>query len=269
LARIEELEDALLDAQTRLEEERSELEGLRSDATGTAAANVAEDLKQANKQLEALKLEKVTTNRALAEAQTVQRQSAELIEQLRADLRAAEKELEGLQLAGDAAAATAMARAASLEAESSLQREVAELKTRLQEVEKKSEREIKALNQEVRFLRSSAYAGCVLTPGLALQVSELESLVESKIYREDELEAQVERYKKLANKAAPISTTATSGASKRKEDPSLASRDEEDGGCEMCGEGGHDLDSCPICECRFAGNSMISFIALTCCGPLS
>lgn len=77
-------------------------------------------------------------------------------------------------------------------------------------------------------------------------MSELESLVESKIYREDELEAQVERYKIQASKVAP---TAQTGSSSRPVTGSAhVSRDVEDGECEMCGEGGHDLDSCPICE---------------------
>lgn len=101
LARIEELEDALLDAQTRLEEERNELEGLRSDATGTATANIAEDLKQANKQLDALKLEKVAASQAASDAQRTHQQDAELIGQLRADLQAAENELQILQGASD------------------------------------------------------------------------------------------------------------------------------------------------------------------------
>ncbi|SGZ26956.1 BQ5605_C025g10008 [Microbotryum silenes-dioicae] len=116
-------------------------------------------------------------------------------------------------------------------------REVEELKLKLREVEKKAEREIKVLHQEV---------------------NELESLVESKIYREDELETELEKYKALAAKApsssstsggASSSTATTKGngltrSSKEEDD------DEDNGECEMCGDL-HDLESCPV----FAGSS--------------
>ncbi|SCZ90504.1 BZ3500_MvSof-1268-A1-R1_Chr9g10859 [Microbotryum saponariae] len=116
-------------------------------------------------------------------------------------------------------------------------REVEELKLKLREVEKKAEREIKVLHQEV---------------------NELESLVESKIYREDELETELEKYKALAAKV-PSSSSTSGGAlsltattkgngltrSSKEEDD-----DEDNGECELCGDM-HDLESCPI----FAGSS--------------
>lgn len=79
-ARIEELEDALAESQTALEDSRSEVEGLRHDA-GTS---LADDLSRANKQILSLSRE-ATRN-------------AEIVDQLRDDLRAAEKEISASHL---------------------------------------------------------------------------------------------------------------------------------------------------------------------------
>ncbi|GAA5867390.1 hypothetical protein JCM1840_002120 [Sporobolomyces johnsonii] len=120
--------------------------------------------------------------------------------------------------AASQAASPAVDRRASLASDATLRREVEELKSQLKEVQRKSEREIKALNQEV---------------------TELESLVESKIYREDELESELEKYKALATgSSAAVGASHKNGAHSRHED-------EAEGACEMCGQTGHDLDSCP------------------------
>jgi len=78
----------------------------------------------------------------------------------------------------------------------------------------------------------------------------LEALVESKIYREDELETELERYKTLAAQTPTtdsFSVPRSNGASLKN---GTSHHEEEDGetSCEMCGETGHDLDSCPDCE---------------------
>lgn len=87
----------------------------------------------------------------------------------------------------------------------------------------------------------------ISVPDPFAQVNELESLVESKIYHEDELETELQKYKALAAKAGAASTSSSTprlnghGSSK-------ANSDAEGGAeCEMCGEKGHDLDSCPDC----------------------
>lgn len=81
------------------------------------------------------------------------------------------------------------------------------------------------------------------------QVSELESLVESKIYREDELETELEKYKSLARTKVSSESSSASVLSKSRTNGTTTSRDEDEGGeCEMCGQMGHDLDDCPICE---------------------
>ncbi|KAK4704459.1 hypothetical protein P7C70_g1762, partial [Phenoliferia sp. Uapishka_3] len=355
-ARIEELEDALAESQTALENERSELEGLRHDAHSTSSPD---ELTRAQKQVASL-----TRDAA---------RSAELVAELREDLRAAEKEISAshLRAAGrkgsidnseavrnsnstpiqmptqdtpnlltsprsnkrDSMASSSSRKSSygpkddvaalreqivglkviiqtltddnqqlsdrnkSLMGESQelrdaqrslettvenlmnemssgaapsakaledrrasrrlstvpLQREVDELKSKLSEAEKKAEREIKALNQEVCASYQSSSRPGLTHRTLALQVTELESLVESKIYREDELELELEKFKSLVSKSGmsdrPLSsrTNGTSTASHSRNSSVL----HDDFECEMCGEKGHDLDSCP----EFGGTS--------------
>ncbi|KAK4054323.1 hypothetical protein OIO90_003556 [Microbotryomycetes sp. JL221] len=113
--------------------------------------------------------------------------------------------------------------------EISLRRQLDQLQSKLDHNEKESQREIKALNQEV---------------------SELESLIESKIYREDELETELLKYKSM-------STNVTKNDNKLKQDLSSfqtqSKRDQEleQIGCEMCGDQNHEIESCPI----FAGST--------------
>ncbi|GJN91450.1 hypothetical protein Rhopal_004473-T1 [Rhodotorula paludigena] len=108
---------------------------------------------------------------------------------------------------------------ATVTSDPTLKRELEDLRKQLAEVERKSELEIKALNQEV---------------------TELESLVESKIYREDELETELEKYKALAAKTPGPSAAARPNGSVKKTDSLVGKGNVE---CEMCGEKGHDLDS--------------------------
>lgn len=89
------------------------------------------------------------------------------------------------------------------------------------------------------------------------EVSELESLIESKIYREDELETrlaqlqdEVKRYKALStNGNGPHTPPARSETSGHSRAPSIANSTATEDRCELC-EGPHDLDACPV----FAGN---------------
>lgn len=94
------------------------------------------------------------------------------------------------------------------------------------------------------------------------KVSELENLVESKIYREDELETELEHCKSLLEKhsittaAEPtrrISSLHANGTLSSEPLDSTGEGEEEEEGssCEMCGDSGHDLDSCPECEFFF------------------
>ncbi|GAA5909177.1 uncharacterized protein JCM6883_005796 [Sporobolomyces salmoneus] len=287
-ARIKELQIALDESQATLETERNELEGLRHEASG----GNSEDLKRITRELASAK----------SDFSTLQQESlknARLVDELRQDLRIAEKEIERLQgyeekdrrgsvassiggkdemtsakdqivglksivstltdenqqlvdrskvLEEDAAELRATQQALEATVEnlmnelsstpaqastspdsSTLRREVEQLRSELKEIQRKSERDVKALNQEV---------------------SELENLVESKIYREDELETELEHYKSLlskhsiptsANNGATTTTTTTTSTSKL----SQSAEEDEEASCEMCGETGHDLDSCP------------------------
>jgi len=112
------------------------------------------------------------------------------------------------------------------------------LRKKLADVEKRSARTISELNKEV---------------------ADLESLVEAKIYREDDLEREVERLKDKVQRLQSKSSKASGGdamakSSSRsnhtrsstvtqqtitKEDPSTLV-------CEICEQKGHDIFSCPL-----------------------
>ncbi|GAA5981430.1 hypothetical protein JCM11641_004760 [Rhodosporidiobolus odoratus] len=282
-ARVQELQEALLESQSTLEAERSELEGLRHETNGDATASLADDLKRVHKDLATtrLELEKAQRDATLvAELREDLRNAEKEIERLavsvvdgqkrssiggkdeatasreqivglksivatlteenqtlleknqsteqRADelsdsQKALEATIENLmtQLSSDPSAPPTTA--TTVAESSTLRRELEQLRTELKEVQRKSEREIKALNQEV---------------------TELESLVESKIYREDELETELEKYKALATSSSN-SGSHTNGHSKKSYAASETDGEQGDGECEMCGEKGHDLDSCP------------------------
>ncbi|KAH8921082.1 hypothetical protein BT69DRAFT_1351890 [Atractiella rhizophila] len=107
--------------------------------------------------------------------------------------------------------------------------EIASLKAKMEEMAKKSAREVKALNQEV---------------------SELEALVESKVFREEELDAEVRKLRKMVGQGGP---QAPSNASIHSSTPPSSQRHLSNGHispdgsepCEMCGRG-HSLEDCPI-----------------------
>lgn len=89
-------------------------------------------------------------------------------------------------------------------------------------------------------------------------MSELESLIESKIYHEDELESRVQELERERDRwqskaqAAAVGGKATSTNSHSRTD-SLVSNGSaaSDIRCELC-EGPHDLDACPV----FAGTTL-------------
>lgn len=101
--RIDELEEALLESQTALENERSELEGLRRDTPGGVPSPVAGsslELQKARKQVETLKSEREAKGRELEEASHELSRNADLIRDLRSDLRSAEKEMDKQRVNG-------------------------------------------------------------------------------------------------------------------------------------------------------------------------
>lgn len=89
-ARIQELQAALLESQSTLEAERSELEGLRHEASGDATSALADDLRRVHKEL-------ASTKAKLEQTQREATQHADLVAELREDLRSAEREIDRLQ----------------------------------------------------------------------------------------------------------------------------------------------------------------------------
>lgn len=97
------MEEALLESQTALENERSELEGLRRDTPGGVPSPVAGssfEVHKATKQIETLKSEREAKGRELAGASHELSRNADLIRDLRSDLRAAEKEMDKQRING-------------------------------------------------------------------------------------------------------------------------------------------------------------------------
>ncbi len=90
----------------------------------------------------------------------------------------------------------------------SLQREIEALKQQLADAGRAAEKQAEALHQEV---------------------SDLEALVEAKVYKEEELEGIIETLRRGAAGAAGAAF-------------------QDDGKCAMCGLEGHALEDCPACE---------------------
>ncbi|TFK44617.1 hypothetical protein BDQ12DRAFT_673277 [Crucibulum laeve] len=122
------------------------------------------------------------------------------------------------------------------EQQSRLEMELEQLRKRLADVEMKHARTTHDLNKEI---------------------SELEALVESKIYREDELEQEVERLKeKLTRQKKSRETTDSqhrlSTASSSTVGSELAGSGKEDL-CEICERPGHDIFNCDLLKDEVGG----------------
>ncbi|KAF7321415.1 hypothetical protein MKEN_00662000 [Mycena kentingensis (nom. inval.)] len=81
------------------------------------------------------------------------------------------------------------------------------------------------------------------------EIGELEALIESKIYREDELEQELERTKqKLAKQRKSSKGSTEPQPSTRKRSASVASETSDNGEpvCEICEQRGHEIFSCPL-----------------------
>lgn len=92
-----------------------------------------------------------------------------------------------------------------------LQREVEALKSQLAEADRKAGKQVEALHQEV---------------------SDLEALVEAKVYKEEELEGIIETLRRGVSGVTLV---------------------EDDGTCPMCKKKGHELEDCPECESNQTG----------------
>jgi len=96
-----------------------------------------------------------------------------------------------------------------------LQREIDGLKTQLADAGRKADKQVEALHQEV---------------------SDLEAIVEAKVYKEEELEGIIDALKRNGPKGAAAGGTGSGLPF------------EDDGKCPMCHDEGHDLEDCPDCE---------------------
>lgn len=92
--RIEELGAVIVESQTALENERSEVETLRQDATSASSITLADEAKRAQRQIVTLKTERAMAIKDLGVARRETDETSQHVEQLRQDLRAAEKEID-------------------------------------------------------------------------------------------------------------------------------------------------------------------------------
>ncbi|KAJ6475245.1 hypothetical protein C8R47DRAFT_1142759 [Mycena vitilis] len=110
-----------------------------------------------------------------------------------------------------------------------LETEIEQLRKRLTDSEMKSARVVHDLNKEI---------------------SELEALIESKIYREDELEQELERTKDKLARQRKSSKGSSEVVDTRRRAGSVASSDVSDndneGVCEICEKPGHDIFTCSL-----------------------
>ncbi|KIY32706.1 hypothetical protein I305_04864 [Cryptococcus gattii E566] len=288
--KIGELEGALKENHIALEGARAEIESLRTEAAEAAslrttlqAANANEKtLSAAQKEIKEFKTRLAAATSA--EAKVVS-DAKDQISHLEAKIASLEAEITTLKQTAESNTEKNLSTSRSSEdAEKKLvgfQHIVQELSTENADLKEQCEslrEEISLMKEEIKLLEEAAadipgaqgdqkelLAAKATIKDLSREVAELEALIETKIYREDELESraaelerEIERYKsssKRSNGAPPHSATsatfshASDGqSSSTATDGSKATREGVER-CELC-EGPHDLDACPV----FAGN---------------
>ncbi|KAJ7188425.1 hypothetical protein C8R46DRAFT_1054731 [Mycena filopes] len=109
----------------------------------------------------------------------------------------------------------------------------------------KLEAEIEQLRKR---LSDSEMKSARVTHDLNKEISELEALIESKIYREDELEQELERTKDKLARQRKSSKGSSEVSDTRRRPASIASSEVSDteGVCEICEKPGHDIFSCSL-----------------------
>ncbi|KAJ7096443.1 hypothetical protein C8R44DRAFT_813037 [Mycena epipterygia] len=101
---------------------------------------------------------------------------------------------------------------------------------------------------EIEQLRKRLTDSEMKSARLNKEISELEALIESKIYREDELEQELERAKDKLARQRKSSKGSHEVSDTRRRAGSVASSDVSDneGVCEICEKPGHDIFSCSL-----------------------
>lgn len=272
--RIAELQGALTENQAALESARAEIETLRQDATDAASARANDAASEA----------KVAELKAQLEARSgAEKRVTELedkVVQLEAEL-ASKRSMDDDRQPGRAPRKSS---SSMEEAEKSIRgyhhivTEMKEENSQLKSQQADLRDEITMLKEEIKLLQEinessdtpvggSSGEDVVKLRGTVAQqseaikeyereVSELESLVEAKIYREDELETRVQELEaemaRLRVKATAAPTNSTISHSRNVSTQSAVSA--ASGGsteaagdlrCELC-EGPHELDACPV-----------------------
>ncbi|CAK9784955.1 hypothetical protein CC85DRAFT_315955 [Cutaneotrichosporon oleaginosum] len=265
--RIAELQGALSENQAALESARAEIETLRQEATERPGKEGEGQIAELKEQLEG------------ADKRVTELESQVL--QLESDLQAARKR----SMDGDVPVGRAPRKSSSSieEAEKSIRgyhhiiTEMKEENSQLKSKQADLQDEIGMLKEEIKLLqeindsdapngsggdademvklRSTLSQQSQAIKEYEREVSELESLVESKIYREDELEtrvqeleAEMERLRKAKPAPAPSSTASHSrNPSEQSNGSTTVSGGSTETAlrCELC-EGPHDLDACPV-----------------------
>ncbi|KAJ6557190.1 hypothetical protein B0H10DRAFT_2121012 [Mycena sp. CBHHK59/15] len=123
--------------------------------------------------------------------------------------------------------------------------DVASLQRKLKEQKVKLEMEIEQLRKR---LADSEMKSNRVSHDLNKEISELEALIESKIYREDELEQELERTKEKLLRQRKSSKGSSEVESSRRRAGSVASATSSSGElvCEICEQPGHDIFSCAL-----------------------
>ncbi|KAK6907893.1 hypothetical protein I203_101894 [Kwoniella mangroviensis CBS 8507] len=295
--RVNELEGALKENQTALEGARAEIEGLRGEASEAASMRSAlqtatateKALLAAQEELKDLKAQLSTAREAESQLKEIQ---AELFESdLEAKISSLENEVTTLKASASSSLESnlpqdrrsRLSTGSTEDADKKIrgfQHIIQELSAENSELKEQMEslkEEVILMKEEIKLLEEAASDGQggsapggavdhkelseakVIIKELNREVAELESLIEAKIYREDELE---NRASSLEREIARLrSSSSSTGAGKLSDGPSesLSSHTRSsstatahtaaDDRCELC-EGPHDLDACPV----FAGN---------------
>ncbi|KAG1765492.1 hypothetical protein EV702DRAFT_1204525 [Suillus placidus] len=151
-------------------------------------------------------------------------------DQLRQELKLLEENIEQSLLREEAALGTHNTLASGDEQMARLENELEQLRKRLAEAEMKTARVTHDLNKEI---------------------GELEALVESKIYREDELEQELERLKEKLSRNNKKSTKNSLEPTdlpprKRSSTPNNFNQSSSEDVCEICERPGHDIFTCDL-----------------------
>ncbi|KAG7445442.1 uncharacterized protein BT62DRAFT_195052 [Guyanagaster necrorhizus] len=252
-----EAEEALRESMVTLEEARAELEGLRSEFNLNGLEG-KEELARKNAELQQIAEEQVAQLGKLH--QRLDDQAVELealrkkvnrevvVTSSKSEMKSAQEEIRGLKHI----VRELQAEASRLESENKmLIGEMEELRQEVKILEDSMDREEEgALSDDAdvedlrKKLAEAEKKNLRVASDLNKEISELEALVESKIYREDELEQEIERLKaKLAKKSSSSSKHSDTSSIRRV--PSTSSLDASVV-CEICERPGHDIFSCDL-----------------------